>query len=53
MHNIAILDDFQNTALRFGDWNSLREHADITVFTDHIQDENELVEVCNPTTSFA
>jgi phosphoglycerate dehydrogenase-like enzyme len=44
MHNIAILDDFQNTALRFGDWESLREHAGITVFTSTISDEDELVE---------
>ena len=48
MHNIAILDDFQNTALRFGDWNSLREHADITVFTKTIGSENELVERLQP-----
>ncbi|WP_250517118.1 D-2-hydroxyacid dehydrogenase family protein [Caballeronia sp. INDeC2] len=48
MHNIAILDDFQNTALRFGDWNSLCEHADITVFTNTISDENELVERLRP-----
>ncbi|SAL65808.1 D-isomer specific 2-hydroxyacid dehydrogenase [Caballeronia arvi] len=48
MHNIAILDDFQNTALRFGDWDSLREHADITVFTDTISDENDLIERLQP-----
>lgn len=43
MHNIAILDDFQNTALRYGDWDSVREHADITVFTRTLNDD-ELVE---------
>jgi phosphoglycerate dehydrogenase-like enzyme len=48
MHNIAILDDFQNTALRFGDWNSVREQADVTVFTNTISDENELVERLQP-----
>jgi phosphoglycerate dehydrogenase-like enzyme len=48
MHNIAILDDFQNTALRFGNWNSLREHADITVITNTISEESELVERLRP-----
>ncbi|CAL8479992.1 D-2-hydroxyacid dehydrogenase family protein (plasmid) [Caballeronia sp. S22] len=48
MHNIAILDDFQNTALRFGDWDSLREHANITVFTNTISDEDDLVERLQP-----
>ncbi|MDR5833914.1 D-2-hydroxyacid dehydrogenase family protein [Caballeronia sp. LZ034LL] len=43
MHNIAILDDFQNTALRHGDWDGVREHADITVFTRTL-DDDELVE---------
>ncbi|BBQ01504.1 2-hydroxyacid dehydrogenase (plasmid) [Burkholderia sp. SFA1] len=48
MHNIAILDDFQNTALRFGDWNGLRERANITVFTNTIGDEDALVERLQP-----
>lgn len=43
MHNIAILDDFQNTALRYGDWDGVRDHADITVFTRTLNDD-ELVE---------
>jgi phosphoglycerate dehydrogenase-like enzyme len=43
MHKIAILDDFQNTALKFGDWEGLRQHAEITVFTDHIDNEDALV----------
>lgn len=44
MHKIAILDDFQNTSMKFGEWSSLRKHADITVFTDYIDDEDALVE---------
>ncbi|RZF23699.1 D-2-hydroxyacid dehydrogenase family protein [Paraburkholderia sp. UYCP14C] len=44
MHKIAILDDFQNTSLKFGDWASLRNQAEITVFTDHIDNEDALVE---------
>lgn len=48
MHKIAILDDFQNTSLKFGNWDSLRKQADITVFTDHIDNEDELVERLQP-----
>ncbi|WP_410618960.1 D-2-hydroxyacid dehydrogenase family protein [Amycolatopsis sp. cmx-8-4] len=33
---IAILDDYQNVALTFGDWDSLE--ADITVFTEPLED---------------
>ncbi|UOZ02492.1 D-2-hydroxyacid dehydrogenase family protein [Amycolatopsis sp. WQ 127309] len=33
---IAILDDYQNVALTFGDWDSLG--ADITVFTEPLED---------------
>jgi phosphoglycerate dehydrogenase-like enzyme len=44
MHKIAILDDFQNTSMKFGEWASLRENAEITVFSDHIDNEDALVE---------
>jgi phosphoglycerate dehydrogenase-like enzyme len=43
MHKIAILDDYQNTAMKFGEWESLRKHAEITVFNDYIADEDALV----------
>lgn len=39
---IAILDDYQNAALGFADWDSLG--AGIEVFTAHIADPDELVE---------
>jgi phosphoglycerate dehydrogenase-like enzyme len=48
MHKIAILDDYQNTSLKFGNWDSLRKHADITVFSDHIDDEDRLIERLYP-----
>lgn len=48
MHKIAILDDFQNTSLQFGNWDSLRKSAEITVFTDHIDNEDALVERLQP-----
>jgi len=43
MHNIAVLDDFQNVSQDFGDWGGLAKHAKITVFRDHIDDEDALV----------
>jgi phosphoglycerate dehydrogenase-like enzyme len=48
MHKIAILDDYQNTSLKFGNWDGLRKHADITIFSDHIDDEDALVERLYP-----
>lgn len=38
---IAILDDYQNAAMDFADWESL--NADITVFTEPFKDANEVV----------
>ncbi|OZM73020.1 hydroxyacid dehydrogenase [Amycolatopsis antarctica] len=38
---IAILDDYQDVALRFADWDALG--AEISVFTEHIGDQDELV----------
>lgn len=38
---IAILDDYQNVALEYADWGSL--NAEITVFTEHIPDTDEVV----------
>jgi phosphoglycerate dehydrogenase-like enzyme len=43
MHRIAVLDDFQNVALNYGDWKGLARDAEITVFTDHVKDEDALV----------
>lgn len=38
---IAVLDDYQNVALDFADWDSLG--AEVEVFTEHIWDTDELV----------
>ncbi len=32
---VAVLDDYQNVALKLADWSKLRGKADVTVFTDH------------------
>lgn len=46
---IAILDDYQQVALRFADWTTVREFASIDVYTDTLQD-HELVKRLQPYT---
>jgi phosphoglycerate dehydrogenase-like enzyme len=40
---VAILDDYQNVAMKMADWSPVAEHADITVFNDHVADPDDLV----------
>lgn len=40
---IAILDDYQNIALKMADWSAVQKQADVTVFNGHIGQE-QLVE---------
>lgn len=39
---IAILDDYQDCARTFADWSRLNGRAEVTVFTDHLADEDAL-----------
>ena len=41
---IAILDDYQNVALSVTDWSAVAKKADITVFNDHIDQIDALIE---------
>src|SRR6267154_936171 len=41
---IAILDDYQNVALSIADWSAVAKKADITVFNDHIEHTDALIE---------
>ena len=41
---IAILDDYQNVALKMANWSALSDRAEITVFNDHLADPSALVE---------
>src|SRR5258708_34694607 len=41
---IAILDDYQNVALKMADWSALAKKAEIAVFNDHVADPSALVE---------
>jgi phosphoglycerate dehydrogenase-like enzyme len=45
---IAILDDYQNVALRMADWSALAGKAEITVFNDHLADPVAIVERLAP-----
>jgi phosphoglycerate dehydrogenase-like enzyme len=42
--NVAILDDYQNVALKMADWSSVARRAKITVFNDHVADPDAVVE---------
>lgn len=39
----AILDDYQNVALSMADWSVIKEHVDLKVFSEHLENENDLV----------
>ena len=45
---IAILDDYQNVALREADWSPLTARAELTVFTDHLFDVGEIAQRLQP-----
>src|ERR1700761_7371526 len=45
---VAILDDYQNVALTMADWSEVAAHADIPVFTDHLADQDAVVERLAP-----
>ena len=39
----AILDDYQNVALKMADWSALKGKADITVFNEHLGEASNVV----------
>ena len=45
---VAILDDYQNVALSMADWSDVAVRAEITVFTDHLADQDAVVERLAP-----
>jgi phosphoglycerate dehydrogenase-like enzyme len=40
---IAVLDDYQGVAFTMADWTGVKQHADVTVFNDHLVKETEIV----------
>jgi phosphoglycerate dehydrogenase-like enzyme len=45
---VAILDDYQNVALSMADWSQVAARAEITVFNDHLADQDAVVERLAP-----
>jgi phosphoglycerate dehydrogenase-like enzyme len=45
---VAILDDYQDVALRMADWSPVAAQAEIVVFTDNVVDPDELVARLEP-----
>jgi phosphoglycerate dehydrogenase-like enzyme len=45
---VAILDDYQNVALKMADWSALSRTMEITVFNDHVTDQTALLERLSP-----
>lgn len=46
-YKVAILDDYQQVALSMADWSPLNNLVEITVFKDHVFEENALVDRLN------
>jgi phosphoglycerate dehydrogenase-like enzyme len=45
---IAILDDYQDVALRLADWSDVSRHAEIVVFNDHVAEPSAVIERLRP-----
>jgi phosphoglycerate dehydrogenase-like enzyme len=45
---LAILDDYQNVALNMADWSVVMRHAEITVFSDHVVEQEAVVKRLEP-----
>jgi phosphoglycerate dehydrogenase-like enzyme len=45
---IAVLDDYQRVALSLADWSVLDTRATVTVFNDHLEDSDAVVERLKP-----
>jgi len=46
--NIAVLDDYQGVALGVVDWSKVSDQANITVFRDHLADEDAVAQRLAP-----
>jgi phosphoglycerate dehydrogenase-like enzyme len=44
MTTVAVLDDYQGVAAGLADWGSLPDGTDVTFFSDHLDDEDALVD---------
>src|SRR5882724_13289786 len=46
--NVAVLDDYQGVAMRIVDWSKVSDRANVTVFQDHLADEDAVAERLAP-----
>lgn len=46
--NVAVLDDYQGVALSIADWSKVSDRANITVFQDHLADQDAVAERLKP-----
>lgn len=46
--NVAVLDDYHGVATTFADWTKVSDRANITVFRDHLADEDAVAERLAP-----
>src|ERR1700756_214825 len=42
--NVAVLDDYAGVALSLADWSAVSNRANVTVFRDHLADEDAVAE---------
>ena len=42
-YRLAILDDYQNVALKLADWSSVKGDLDIKVFNHHLGGDEEVI----------
>jgi phosphoglycerate dehydrogenase-like enzyme len=45
---VAVLDDYQHVAMSMADWTPVTSRADVTVFSDHVADDDQLVDRLAP-----
>ncbi|NHN31852.1 D-2-hydroxyacid dehydrogenase family protein [Paenibacillus agricola] len=43
----AVLDDYQQVALDMGDWSAIADQVEVTVFNEHVDEEDTLVNMLN------
>src|SRR5260370_781265 len=46
--NVAVLDDYQGVATSIVDWSSVSERANVTVFRDHLADQDAVADRLSP-----
>ena len=46
--NVAVLDDYQGVAMSLADWSKVSGLANVTIFRDHLADEDAVAERLAP-----